>query len=186
MSYSRDHFRHHEVTLQDVAARAPWRALPVAGLEPITIPVGGPTIRLSCAELAAYAGLEVASPRLCWPEPGQLAGCVAIASTFASALVPSAECVIDRLYSHRLMSLQFRSGDRLDLWAGKPGTVRLWLCVAVEGPQGGNTASCLAVDQRRRRCAPRLNPACVDHHPQRPCGRLGAWTKRNFWARSKT
>lgn len=107
VSYSRDHFRHHEVTFQDVAARAPWRALPVAGLEPITIPVGGTTIRLSCAEMAAYAGLEASAPRRGWPEPGELAGCVAIASTYASALVPSAECVINKLYSHRLMSLQF-------------------------------------------------------------------------------
>ena len=131
MSWSRDHFRGNPVTLQDVASAAPWRAVPVAGLEPIVLTLGGPPLRLCCSDLAAYAGLD-ANPRG-WPQPGALAGAVVIADTFTSALIPGPYCETDRLCSHQLMSLLFHAGDVLELRAAKPGTVRLWLCVASGG-----------------------------------------------------
>jgi hypothetical protein len=123
----------HDVTPKDVASVAPWRTVPVRDLKPFTIHLDGSAVRIKCAEVARYAGLDDTPPSLGWAEPGQLAGAVVIADTYTSALVPSWECSIDKLHSHRLGSLLFIGRDELELHAAKPGTVRLWLCLASQG-----------------------------------------------------
>jgi hypothetical protein len=117
------------------ADAAPWGTRLVEGIDPIRVQLAaGPAVRLHGHEVARHAGLsEVVGPKG-WPQPGELAGLVAISDAQATACIPSAPWAYTKLRAHRFTGLPMLHADSvIELEAhSRAGTVLLWPCVAVE------------------------------------------------------